>query len=517
MLGAVFAAIVSPIAVGAKNRPIRTVRTRVEEATNVKAAMPTAPILLWFRQDLRLSDNRALAAAIDTGRPILPVYILDDETPGPWRLGGASRWWLHHSLDALGRDLAALGCPLVLRRGAALPELRRLAGETGAAAVYCTRAYEPWARETEDALAGSEIAFKRFAGCLLFEPDALTTKSGTPFRVFTPFWKACQAAPAPKPPLPKPRAITASDSVPRSDRLADWALLPTGPDWSGGLRETWNPGEANARTRLSDFLDDAMRSYADRRDRPDIAGTSRLSPHLHFGEISPHRCWHAAQARIDAAPDAAKGGRSFLRELSWREFSYHLLFHWPSLPEVPFQEKFAAFAWEKNADGLRDWQRGRTGIPIVDAGMRELWRTGWMHNRVRMIVASLLVKNMLVPWREGEAWFWDTLVDADLANNAASWQWVAGCGADAAPYFRIFNPVLQGRKFDPDGAYVRRYVPELNALPDKHIHAPWEAPAEVLAAVGVRLGETYPRPILDLRESRAKALAAYDTVKARGG
>lgn len=475
--------------------------------------MTASPILLWFRQDLRLADNRALAAACETGRPVLPVYILDDESPGVWRMGGASRWWLHHSLAALARDLSQFGCPLVLRRGPTVETLERLIGESGAEAVYATRAYEPWARVAEKKLAETGVGFKRFAGSLLFEPEALTTKSGTPFRVFTPFWKACRAGPPPKPLLPRPVAIAAPNAVPASDRLEDWALLPTRPDWAGGLREAWRPGEAGARNRLADFLDGPVADYADDRDRPDRAGTSRLSPHLHFGEISPQQCWHAAAARIDAAPETAQGAESFLRELAWREFSYHLLHHWPDLPEVPFQPRFAAMGWADDAASLSAWQRGRTGIPIVDAGLRELWRAGWMHNRVRMIAASLLIKNLQIDWRAGEAWFWDTLVDADLANNAAGWQWIAGSGADAAPYFRIFNPVLQGRKFDPDGTYVGRFVPELAKLPAKHIHAPWEAPADVLAAAGVRLGETYPEPIVDLRMSRQRALDSYAALR----
>ena len=475
--------------------------------------MPPAPTLFWFRQDLRLADNRALNAACETGQPVLPVYVLDDETPGPWRMGGASRWWLHHSLSVLARDLAEFGCPLILRRGPAPIVLQTLVAEIAATALYCTRAYEPWARDLETQLADAGVPIRRFAGSLLFEPEALRTKSNTPFRVFTPFWKACLAGTPPKPPMPPPETIAVPKSVPASEDLEDWGLLPTTPYWAGGLRESWLPGETRARARLANFLDGPVADYSDMRDRPDLVGTSRLSPHLHFGEVSPHQCWYAAQARIDAAPESAKGAHAFQRELAWREFSYHLLFHWPTLPEAPFQPKFAAMRWADDPDSLRAWQQGRTGIPIVDAGMRELWQTGWMHNRVRMIVASLLVKNLQIDWRAGKAWFWDTLVDADLANNAASWQWVAGSGADAAPYFRIFNPVLQGRKFDPEGAYVQRFVPELGALPAKHIHAPWEAPDAILADAGVILDDTYPRPIVDLRASRQRALTAYNAMR----
>ncbi len=493
---------------------IRTSHRCVEFTTRrPKDAMATTPILFWFRQDLRLTDNRALAAACDTGQAVLPVYVLDDESPGAWRMGGASRWWLHHSLTALADDLAQLGCPLVLRRGAAPAVLQALLTETGATALYCTRAYEPWARNAETALSDAGVEIKRFAGNLLFEPEALRTQSGTPYRVFTPFWKACQAAPPPKPPLPRPQSIVRPESIPAGESLAAWRLLPTAPDWAGGLREGWQPGEAGAQTKAIEFLDGAVADYASMRDRPDRIGTSRLSPHLHFGEISPHQCWHAVRAKIEASPKTAGGAQSFLRELAWREFSNHLLFNWPALPEEPFQPKFTAMRWANNPDSLHAWKQGRTGIPIVDAGMRELWQTGWMHNRVRMIVASLLIKNLQIDWREGEAWFWDTLVDADLANNAASWQWVAGSGADAAPYFRIFNPVLQGRKFDPDGAYVRRFAPELGRLPDRHIHAPWEAPEAVLSEAGVMLGYDYPRPIVDLRASRQRTLAAYNAMR----
>ncbi len=479
--------------------------------------MSTAPILIWFRQDLRLNDNRALSAACETGRPILPVYVLDDETPGNWRAGGATRWWLHHSLEALGQDLAARGLPLILRSGTAELALRRLVHETKAAAIYCTRAYEPWARQVESNVAADALAscyeFHRFAGSLLFEPEALHTKSGTPFRVFTPFWSACLAAAEPKQPLLAPRKIEAFKDLPHSENLSDWKLLPADPDWAPGLRETWQPGEQAARKRLTAFLDQGMADYAQHRDRPDIDGTSRLSPHLHFGEISPHQYWHAARTKIASSPASSQGGQAFLRELGWREFSHHLLFHWPSLPEAPFQTKFQHMRWAQNPAGLQAWQQGRTGIPIIDAGMRQLWHTGWMHNRVRMIVASLLVKNMLVHWHEGEAWFWDTLVDAGLANNAASWQWVAGSGADAAPYFRIFNPVLQGRKFDPEGHYVRRFVPELKDLPNRFLHAPWEAPEDVRTLAKVTLGDTYPAPCVDLRESRQRALSAYNEMK----
>jgi deoxyribodipyrimidine photo-lyase len=478
------------------------------------------PIVLWFRRDLRLADNRALAAAVESGRAVLPLFVLDDETPGRWRMGGASRWWLGRSLAALAAALEALGSRLLLRRGVALEVVPALAREVGASAVHATRRYEPWAGAEEhallDELAAEGRAFRRFGGALLHEPEAVRSKAGEPFRVFTPFWRAASAVGAPPPLRPRPNRIPPPDRWPASDRLESWALSPTAPDWAGGLRASWQPGEAGAAAALDDFLSGAGARYAAERDRPDLAGTSRLSPHLHFGEIGPGACWHALERRLREAPETGSGLAAFRRQLGWREFSYHLLHHWPTLPEAPFRRDLASFPWRDDGEALGAWQKGRTGYPIVDAGMRELWQTGWMHNRVRMIVASFLVKDLLVPWQAGEAWFHDTLVDADLANNAAGWQWVAGTGADAAPYFRVFNPVKQGQTFDPDGSYVRRYVPELARLPTAHLHAPWAAPSAVLAAAGVRLGESYPAPIVDHDAARRRALAAYEATKAGG-
>ena len=471
--------------------------------------MTAAPVVVWFRNDLRLADNPALQAAAATGRPVVPCYVLDDATPGDWRHGGASRWWLHHSLDSLAGRLARHGLPLVLRRGEAVEELANLVARTGAKTLYCNRACEPWAGRDERRLAGLDIELYRFPSSLLFDPGQVRTRSGTPFRVFTPFWKGCLASAPPAPPLPEPRSMTAPAHPVTGDTLAEWDLLPVRPDWAGGLRATWHPGEPHAQQALTAAVTSVVRDYPATRNRPDFAGTSRLSPYLHFGEVTPRQCWHAVQNATEADPEAVAGGREFLRQLLWREFSAHLLVHYPTLPEHPFQPRFTAMRYPGSRHALRRWQRGQTGIPMVDAGMRELWHTGWMHNRVRMLAASLLVKNMRVDWRHGAAWFWDTLVDADLANNSASWQWVAGSGADAAPYFRIFNPVLQGRRFDPEGTYVRRYVPELSRLPDRHIHAPWQAPASTLAAAGVTLGTTYPHPCVDLAETRRHALADY--------
>ena len=361
--------------------------------------------------------------------------------------------------------------------------------------------------------AGQGSSLRRFGGALLFEPGDIRTGDGGPYKVFTPFYKACLKAGISRAPKPAPGKIPAPDAGLDGDGLEALNLLPTAPDWSGGLAEVWRPGEAGAQAQLDRFLDAAAASYKADRDRPDLAGTSRLSPHLHFGEIGPRAVWARAEASI-ARNGALEGGvRAFQRELVWREFSAHLLFHFPDIPERPWRENFARFPWREDEAALQAWQRGRTGYPIVDAGMRELWETGWMHNRVRMVAASFLVKHLLLSWQAGEAWFWDTLVDADLANNAASWQWVAGSGADAAPFFRIFNPMTQGRKFDPDGDYVRRWVPELGDLPARHIHEPWSAPPDVLEAAGVDPGRTYPRPIVDHKGARERALAAFDGIR----
>ncbi|MCM0019577.1 MAG: DNA photolyase family protein [Tagaea sp.] len=467
--------------------------------------MSVPPLLVWFRQDLRLADNPALREAIAAGAPVIPVYVLDDATPGAWAPGGASRWWLHRSLDALVRGLEKLGLRLILRRGAAQACLAKLIAETGAAGVYWNRCYEPFAVARDKAikaeLEARGLAAKSHNAGLLFEPWTVKSKTGTPFRVFTPFWKACLAGEAPPVPVPAPARATPPATWPASDALDDWALRPTKPDWAGGF-SVWTPGEAGAQARLAGFVERALDGYAGARDRPDIEATSRLSAHLHFGEISPRQCFHAGRR-----------SEKFLAELGWREFAHHLLFHIPDLPETALRAEFRGFPWRDDDAKLRAWQRGRTGYPIVDAGMRELWQTGWMHNRVRMIAASFLVKHLLLPWPAGQAWFWDTLVDADLASNSASWQWVAGCGADAAPYFRIFNPMLQGAKFDPGGVYVRRFVPELAGLPDRYLHAPWEAPADALRAAGVELGVDYPHPIVDHGEARARALAAFQSLK----
>ena len=412
-----------------------------------RAAKPAEPpVLVWFTRDLRLHDQPALHAAAACGRPMVACFVLDEAAGGRWAIGGAQRWWLHHSLTALTADLAALGATLVLRRGDAVEQIGRLVGEMGAVALHVGQPVEPAERATLDALAASlpGCAIHRHWTTLLFDPERLRTTTGGPYGVYTPFANACLARGIEGEALPAPERLRAAPA-PASDRLEDWGLLPEKPDWAGGFRETWDVGEAAARRRLSEFAGACVAGYAEARNLPGVTGTSSLSPHLHWGEISAGEVWRAA-ARTPGA-----GSQSYVREVLWREFCAHLLWHHPSLPDAPLKPRFAAMKWRVDPAGLRAWQRGRTGIPIVDAGQRQLWHIGWQHNRVRLITASFLVKHLLIDWREGEAWFWDTLVDANLASNAANWQWVAGSGADAAPFFRIFNPVLQGQKFDAAG------------------------------------------------------------------
>lgn len=475
------------------------------------------PAVLWLRNDLRLADHPALSSAIASKRPLIPLYIFDENAPGEWRMGGASRWWLGQSLAALSDELEKRGSKLIVKRGDTVDVLTKLIKDTGAEEIYCSRAYEPWAAKLEQNVKGAVEKFgatiKRYCGALLREPESLRTKSDEPYKVYTPFWRTLSSGFVPGQLLSAPKTIPAPKKWPVSDKLESWELSPTKPDWAAGMREAWTPGENGARSRLTRFLKNALTDYREQRNRPDIEGTSRLSPHLHFGEISPRTCWVMANHAAAEDYKKEKGLETFLKELVWREFSYSLLHHWPDLPEKPFRPEFKYFPWSKSDQRLRAWQRGQTGFPIVDAGMRELWVTGYMHNRVRMIVASFLIKDLLIPWQQGEAWFWDTLVDADLANNAASWQWVAGSGADAAPYFRIFNPVTQGQKFDPEGDYVRRWVPEVAKLPAEMIHEPWSATELELEAAGVRLGDNYPHPIVDHAIARVRALEAYETVK----
>jgi deoxyribodipyrimidine photo-lyase len=477
----------------------------------------TAPVLIWFRHDLRLADQPALAAALAAGGPVLPVFVLDDEAAGRWRLGGAARWWLKGSLAALSSALAARGAPLLLAKGRAETVIPALAAAIGATAVHAGRAVEPWgraqSRRVHEALEDAGRALHLHTTTILREPHGFASGSGKPYAVYTPFAKAMLAAGEPEAPLPAPAAIPGLTPPAGGESLDSLGLYPVPgePDWAAEFGGTWQPGEAGAQARLARFAAAAIGRYAEARNIPGIEGSSGLSPHLRFGEVSPRQAWHAARA--------AGGGASvetWLKEILWREFSYHLLWHRPDLPERPLRREFEAFPWRPDAALLEAWRRGRTGYPVVDAGMRQLWRIGWMHNRVRMVAASLLVKHLLQPWQEGQAWFWDTLVDADLASNGASWQWVAGCGTDAAPYFRVFNPVLQGEKFDPEGAYVRRWLPELAKLPAAFIHKPWQAPEGLLAAAGVRLGRDYPRPVVGPAEGRERALAAFAALKGPG-
>lgn len=480
-----------------------------------------APVLLWFRQDLRLADNPALAAALARGGAVLPVYVLDDAGEGAWAAGGASRWWLHQSLLALDADLRKRGSRLILAKGDSAAELERLRRISGATAVYWNRRYEPAARRRDAALKAELVAAgveaRSFNASLLFEPHTIKNKQGGPFQVFTPYWRHCLALPMQEPAGEAPAKLPAPASWPATLEVAELELLPRIP-WDAGFSVRWTPGEAGARERLRSFLAAGrVHAYDERRNLPAVEGTSGLSPHLHFGEIGPRQIAAAVRdlGREAGLEPASNGARVYLSEVGWREFAYHLLYHFEHTPERPLRSDYERFPWADDPGGakLRAWQRGRTGYPIVDAGMRELWTTGWMHNRVRMVVASFLVKHLRLPWQAGAAWFWDTLVDADLAANTLGWQWSAGCGADAAPYFRIFAPVTQGEKFDADGQYVRRWVPELARLTDKYLHSPWSAPEAVLARAGVRLGDTYPRPVVDHATARAEALAAFRTLR----
>ncbi|MGB5326437.1 MAG: deoxyribodipyrimidine photo-lyase [Pseudomonadales bacterium] len=469
--------------------------------------------IMWFRQDLRVADNPALRKANAAGK-LLPIYILDDENAGNWKMGAASRVWLHDSLRKLNQSL---GGHLRFFAGDAREIIKALIGQCDTAEVHWNRCYEPW-RIARDAQikkhlqsAGAEAYSHN--GTLLWEPWTISKKDGTPYKVFSPFYKkGCLGASEPRQPVARPPRFSYSkvSALPGECSLDELALQPE-IRWDESIRRAWRVGEMAAQELLETFVEDNLHQYKKGRDFPAIRATSRLSPHLHFGEISPQQVWHRV-----AREEAHRGSddlQHFRSELGWREFSYYLLYHWPTLPDKPFNPVYKNFPWRNAKRELSRWQRGQTGYPIIDAGMRELWETGYMHNRVRMITGSFLVKNQLLHWRHGEAWFWDCLVDADLASNSASWQWVAGCGADAAPYFRIFNPVLQSEKFDPQGEYIKRYCPELEGLQGKALHQPWLASQPELDAAGIELGKDYPLPILDLKASRDEALAAYRSLK----
>lgn len=473
------------------------------------------PVLLWFRYDLRLQDNPALQAALERGRPIIPVYLWSPEEESPWEPQGAQRWWLHRALESLRDALRERSLDLIFRRGPAGGELTSLLKTSGAKAVYWNRRYEPAIVERDSQLKkelqedGVEV--ESFNGSLLFEPWKVSTGSGNPYKVYTPFWKNVKERTISR---PQDLDLTqlqerAPDSWPSGVELDSLDLLPD-HNWYEKLESIWTPSELSGRQRLQQFIKEDIKDYADTRNFPDVAGTSGLSPYLHFGHISPAQIWWAVQDKTDPT---ATGAHTFLKEIVWREFAYHVLFYFPDTPEHPLRSEFQDFPWEKDSEVLERWKQGKTGFPLVDAGMRQLYEQGWMHNRVRMVVASLLVKHLLQPWQEGARWFWHTLVDGDLASNTLGWQWAGGCGADAAPYFRIFNPMTQSEKFDAEGNYIRRFVPELAKLEAPYIHTPWEAPKSILEAAGIRLGVDYPKPIIEHKKGRERALEAFEAVK----
>ncbi|MEM5517570.1 deoxyribodipyrimidine photo-lyase [Henriciella sp. AS95] len=472
-------------------------------------------LIVWLRRDLRLKDNAALAAAVETGADVVCVYILEKHDKLR-SLGGASLWWLDKSLKSLRSDISNLGGKLICRSGDPEQIIPALAKDLNAVGVYWGRRYGKGERDLDASikseLKDSGVEAQSFNTMLLTEPWTIKTGAGGYYKVFTPYWRAmkdCYEAPDA---LPAPGSLSGQGI--ESDRIEDWGLHPSSPDWSTGFEDEWEPGESGAANRLSEFLDDGLRDYKSARNRPDVAnGTSGLSPHLSFGEISPAQIWRSVMSKISHGFKQDDSAWTFLSEVVWREFSYVLLYYNPEMTWKNYNDKFDDMPWRSNASRLERWQNGQTGYPIVDAGMRQLWHIGWMHNRVRMIVASFLTKHLLVPWQDGETWFWDTLVDADPASNSAGWQWTAGSGADASPYFRVFNPITQGQKFDETGSYVRKWCPELKDLPDKYLHEPWAADKSILSNASVKLGETYPEPMIEHSEGRERALDAWDTLK----
>ncbi|THG31075.1 cryptochrome/photolyase family protein [Naasia lichenicola] len=486
-----------------KHAPDQTARSRPTDTHG-------RPSIVWLRDDLRLADNPALRAAVDEGNPIVVLFVLDDSPLVARPRGGASRWWLHHSLTALAERIEERGARLILRRGDAAEEVQRLADEVDAGGVFWNRRYAEGERSQDGAVkkalrAAGRVA-ESFQGTLMYEPWTIARDDGQPYGVYSAFWRACAKAGTPREPVAEPQSLDGLEKRLHSDELASWELLPTKPDWATGLAEEWTPGERGAHERLRDFVGDRISRYSGQRDRPGAEASSRLSPHLRFGELSP---FQVRTAVLDSREGAAENRSKFQAELGWREFNYSLLFHNPNLDSQNMRRNFDGFPWHPaSSEVLERWQQGRTGIPLVDAGMRQLWTSGWMHNRVRMVVASFLIKNLLIDWREGEQWFWDTLVDADPANNAANWQWVAGSGVDSAPFFRVFNPVLQSQKFDPQGDYIRAWVPELADVPAKEIHEPRASGGLDLSEVG-----DYPEPMVDLKATRAEALDAFAEIK----
>ncbi|MEJ2310160.1 MAG: deoxyribodipyrimidine photo-lyase [Gammaproteobacteria bacterium] len=477
--------------------------------------------ILWFRRDLRLDDNPALSAALEQCERLIPLYVHQPGEEAPWAPGAASLWWLHHSLASLDEMLQKRGSRLVIRQGDAEAVLQSLIDTQGVTRLFWNRLYEPEIIERDKRLkkrlTGAGIRCESFNASLLFEPWEISTGQGTPYKVFTAFWKAClrNGLPQSVPPMAPGRLPALPASVDR-EPLEALRLLPSIP-WDSGFHDCWTPGADAAMTQLESFITDSIAAYNSDRDLPGTIGTSRLSPHLHFGEIGPRQVLDSVRTMTEFDETMTPTGQNvYIKQLGWRDFGHHLMYHFPQTTDQPLDERFGNYPWlwKEDADELlRAWQQGRTGFPIVDAGMRELWHTGWMHNRVRMIVASLLTKNLGIHWLEGARWFWETLVDADLANNSMGWQWTAGCGADAAPFFRIFNPVTQSERFDPRGLYIRQWVPELAKLPDKAIHAPWLQKPEILQHAGIKLGIDYPGPIVDLKQTREQALAQWSQIK----
>lgn len=476
-----------------------------------------SPVVVWFRQDLRVEDNPALINAVESCGPVIPLFIWSPEEEGNWKPGGASEWWLHQSLEDLSETLKRLGSHLIIRKGGSLKVLRKVIKESGAEAVFWNRRYEPSSIERDKNIKASlkddGINVQSFNGSLLFEPWQIMNGKNEPYKVFTAFYKNATAVITPPAPADRPNKLRKPKEKIESLSVADLKLMPK-IKWYLGMEEEWQPGESGARENLAAFTNGVVDDYVDARNIPSVVGTSKISPYLHFGEISPRQIWYAVKAK-DKTSAGRDGKNTYLKEIVWREFAYHLLYHFPHTAEKPLRPEFEQFPWCDDKKLLKAWQKGMTGYPLIDAGMRELWHTGWMHNRIRMVVASFLVKDLILPWQEGARWFWDTLVDADLASNTLGWQWSAGCGADAAPYFRVFNPILQSEKFDAKGNYIRKWVPELAKLDDKWVHKPWEAPELLLKAAGVELGKTYPKPIVDHGFARNRALEAFKQIRGK--
>ena len=475
--------------------------------------------IIWFRQDLRIADNPAFKASIDGSKQVIAVYIHDEKSSDVRKHGAASKWFLHHSLKALEKQLEQkYKIKLIYREGKSLNILEEIISETNAEKVFWNRLYEPYFinRDTEikESLTKDNIEVESFNGSLLVEPWQPKTGSGNYFKVYTPFYKKCIKEHPPRESLRAPEHSDKSyENNIKSDSLNSWKFLPKKPNWAKNFEEEWKISEADAHDMIYSFLAGSVENYSEERNNPALKGTSLLSSYLRFGIISPNQVYYAAEAYKEKEPQKASGIDKFISEIYWREFSYNLLYNFSEIADKNFRPEFDNFPWDKNDSALQAWQKGETGYPIVDAGMRQLWQTGWMHNRVRMVVASFLTKHLLIHWKQGEEWFWDTLIDADAANNTASWQWVAGCGADAAPYFRIFNPITQGEKFDPKGDYIRKYVPEIAKLPNKYLNKPWELSEKELEACEVKLGKTYPKPIVEHSNARERALKSYEKIK----